>query len=77
MYLCIASAHDGLEFSVRAPFCGDDGERPVPATGTATPQCDLDGRPQVCSLDCSDGQQCPDDRVCDREGSGLCMWPVE
>ncbi|MFZ6181310.1 hypothetical protein [Nannocystis pusilla] len=77
VYLCIASAHDGLEFSVCTPFCGDDGECPTPATGTATPQCDLDARPQVCSLDCSGGQQCPDDMVCDLQGSGLCMWPVE
>ncbi|MCY0987557.1 hypothetical protein OV203_10510 [Nannocystis sp. ILAH1] len=77
VYMCIVSAHDGLEFSVCTPFCDDEGECPTPATGTATPQCDLDGRPHVCSLDCSGGQQCPDDMVCDLQGSGLCMWPVE
>ncbi|MFY0540427.1 hypothetical protein [Nannocystis pusilla] len=77
VYLCIASAHDGLEFSVCTPFCDENGECPTPATGTATPQCDLDGRPHTCSLDCSGGQQCPDDMVCDLQGSGLCMWPVE
>ncbi|PCC70243.1 hypothetical protein SAMN02745121_03429 [Nannocystis exedens] len=75
--VCIASAHDGLEFSVCAPFCGDDDDCPLPASGTATPACDLDSRPSVGSLDCSEGQQCPDDMVCDLQGSGLCMWPVE
>lgn len=76
VYLCIHSAHDGLEFSVCAPFCDADDECPTPATGTATPQCDLTSRPNLCSLDCSGGQQCPDDMVCDLQGSGLCMWPA-
>ncbi|MCY1058515.1 hypothetical protein [Nannocystis sp. SCPEA4] len=74
--ICINSAHDDLEFTVCAPYCGDNDECPVPATGTATPVCDVNSEPKVCSLDCSEGQQCPDDMVCDLHGSGLCMWPV-
>ncbi|WAS95729.1 hypothetical protein [Nannocystis punicea] len=74
--VCIASAHDGLEFSVCAPYCGDDDPCPLPASGTATPVCDLDNQPSVCSLDCSQGQQCPEDMVCDLQGTGFCMWPI-
>jgi hypothetical protein len=77
VYLCMHSSHDGLDFSVCTPFCDDDDQCPVPATGTATPQCDTAGEPSLCTLDCSQGQQCPDDMVCDLEGSGMCMWPIE
>ncbi len=77
VYLCIASADQGLdaEFTVCTPFCDENDECPVPATGEAPPRCDLAVEPAVCALDCSDGQQCPDDMVC-APTSGMCMWAV-
>ncbi len=75
VYVCINTAHGDEQFSVCAPFCDDQGQCPIPTTGTAPPVCDLDTVPHTCSLDCSDGQQCPDDMTCDIE-SGICAWPV-
>ena len=76
VYFCIASAYEGLEteFTACSPFCDDEGNCPAPETGDATPVCDLGGTPALCSLDCSEGEQCPDDMVCDP--GGRCMWPV-
>lgn len=72
--VCVDTSNlDGSEFSVCAPFCNEDDACPVPETGTAPPRCDLEARPSVCLLDCSAGQQCPDDMVCD---AGLCTWAV-
>lgn len=72
--VCIATSYpDGSELSVCAPFCNEDQSCPVPETGAAPPVCDLEARPPVCRLDCSAGQPCPDDMVCD---AGLCTWVV-
>ena len=71
--VCISTKDfdNNLEYSVCAPYCDKNAECPVPETGTAPARCDLEVRPAVCSLDCSEGQQCPDDMVC---AQGLCTW---
>ncbi|MBZ5711965.1 hypothetical protein [Nannocystis pusilla] len=70
-YLCIEN-NDGL--TACTPFCDENEQCPVPATGDAIPTCDTADEPKLCSLDCSGGQQCPDDMICDPK-SALCMWP--
>ncbi len=75
VYICQAAKHGDEQFSVCAPFCDEDQPCPVPTTGNAPTQCDLSSRPSTCSLDCSDGQQCPDDMVCDIKG-GICSHPL-
>ncbi len=71
VYFCEEAVWDGEQFSVCAPFCDVDDPCPVPTTGNAPPQCDLQSRPSTCTLDCTGGQQCPDDMVCDIK-SGIC-----
>lgn len=72
--VCVATVQpDGSEFSVCVPYCDQDGQCPVTKTGTAPPRCDREVIPPICVLDCSTGQQCPDDMAC---ADGLCTWPV-
>lgn len=58
------------ELNVCVPGCEVVEDCPTPATGDATVTCV--GEPAGCVLDCSNGEQCPDEMEC--AATGACMW---
>lgn len=57
--------------------CVTDADCPVPATGTAAPEC-WDNGPGFendrCILPCGGGEVCPDGMTCAPEWGDICMW---
>jgi hypothetical protein len=57
--------------------CMTDADCPVPATGTAVPECWDQGpgfENDRCILPCGGGQACPDGMTCAPEWGDICMW---
>lgn len=60
--------------------CVADVDCPVPATGTATPECVVEpygpGSPTSCVYSCASGEVCPDGMTCtaDLWGDPICAW---